>query len=195
MIYTETPVILASKSPRRQMLFREVGFPLEIVEIDVDESFPDTLHREEVALYLARRKADAFTGDFSGNVLVTADTIVCLEDEVINKPASETEAFEMLSKLSGKIHTVFTGVSMRNEQKSFTFFERSDVYFKELRPEEIEYYIRHYRPLDKAGAYGVQEWIGYIGVEKISGCFYNIMGFPMPRFCSELAEFIGNKND
>lgn len=183
-------IILASKSPRRHQILRESGFDIEIVELDVNEDFPAELHREQVALYLAEKKSSFYNSPIQNGVLVCADTIVCLENETINKPIDREDAFRMLKKLSGKMHEVFTGVSIKNETKSHSFYERSEVWFHELSDEEIYYYIDNYQPYDKAGSYGVQDWMGYIGVKKINGCFYNVMGFPVAKFYRELQNFL-----
>lgn len=182
-------LLLASKSPRRQYLLKEAGYNFEVVSIDVEEDFSPNLKRAEVAAYLAEKKANSFTEDFNGKVLVTADTIVCIDDEVINKPENAAEAAAMLSKLSGRAHTVITGVCLRTKAKKHVFTEETKVYFKPLTDAEIDYYITHFKPFDKAGAYGIQEWIGYIGVEKIEGDYYNVMGFPLARFYKEVSKF------
>lgn len=181
-------LILASKSPRRQYLLKEAGFSFEIRTKEVDESFPPHLSNEEVALFLASKKSDAFDLK-DGEILVTADTIVCLDKEVINKPENETEAYLMLRKLSGRMHRVYTGVTIRNNKKKHSFFELTNVYFRRLTEDEIHYYIQTEKPLDKAGAYGIQEWLGYVAVTKIEGCYYNVMGFPIAKFYSELLKF------
>lgn len=186
----QTPhILLASKSPRRIYLLKEAGFNFTLVNIDADEDFPPELKRDEVCRYLAEHKATHFTGKIGENVLVTADTIVSLEDEVINKPQNEGDAFQMLSKLSGRVHQVYTAVCLRNDERSMVFCEKTDVAFFDLTPEEIEFYIEKFHPMDKAGAYGVQDWMGFIGVKKITGCFYNVMGFPISRFYRELRRF------
>lgn len=155
----------------------------------MNEDFPPELKKEEVCCYLAEKKAVHYTGTIGDNVLVTADTIVCIDDEVINKPADEEHAFAMLSRLSGRMHEVFTGVCLRNDNRMRVFFERTEVWFHPLSGEEIWHYIRTFHPFDKAGSYGVQDWMGYVGVEKINGCFYNVMGFPVAKFYRELMTF------
>jgi septum formation protein len=183
-------LLLASKSPRRHQIFREAGLHFEVVNIDAEEDFPDYLVREQVCEFLASHKASHFTETLNKQILVTADTIVCLGNRVINKPADKEEAVEMLTALSGKTHEVFTGVCMRNAERQQVFHERSEVEFYPLSRKEIDYYIEAYKPFDKAGAYGVQDWMGYMGVKRINGCFYNVMGFPMARFYRELQDFI-----
>jgi septum formation protein len=183
-------LLLASKSPRRHQIFREAGLHFEVVNIDAEEDFPDYLVREQVCEFLASHKASHFTETLTNQILVTADTIVCLGNRVINKPADKEEAVEMLTSLSGKTHEVYTGVCMRNGERQQVFHERSEVEFYPLSRKEIDYYIEEYKPFDKAGAYGVQDWMGYMGVKRINGCFYNVMGFPMARFYRELQGFL-----
>ncbi len=185
-------ILLASKSPRRHQLLRDSGFHFTYVDIDAEESFPEHLQKNGVCEYLAAHKASHFTGDIGDKVLVTADTIVVLENEVINKPENENHAFEMLRKLSGNMHEVFTGVCIKNDSKLEVFSERSEVYFHTLSDEEIWYYIKNYQPFDKAGSYGVQDWMGYVGVKKINGCFYNVMGFPVSSFYRKMQTFMLN---
>jgi septum formation protein len=181
---------LASKSPRRQQLLKDAGFHFQFIDIDAHEDYPPHLHKQEVAEYLAKWKAEHFNKPIGDNILVTADTIVVLDDEVINKPEDAAHAFEMLKKLSGNTHEVFTGVCIRNDVKEVVFSERTEVTFHQLSDDEISHYIETYKPFDKAGAYGVQDWMGYIGVKKINGCFYNVMGFPVQKFYRELIRFI-----
>ncbi|MEK0422009.1 MAG: hypothetical protein RLZZ161_1860 [Bacteroidota bacterium] len=183
-------LLLASKSPRRHQIFREAGLQFEVVDIEAEEDFPAYLQREQVCEFLASHKAAHYAMPLGNNVLVTADTIVCLGNRVINKPATREEAAEMLASLSGRTHEVFTGVCMRNRERQQVFHERSEVEFYPLTHAEIDYYIEHFKPFDKAGAYGVQDWMGYMGVKRINGCFYNVMGFPMSRFYRELQQFI-----
>lgn len=183
-------LLLASKSPRRHQIFREAGLHFEVVNIEAEEDFPDYLQREQVCEFLASHKAAHYTAPLNDHILITADTIVCLDNRVINKPAHTEEAVEMLSSLSGRTHEVFTGVCMRSGERQQVFHERSEVTFYPLTRKEIDYYIEHHKPFDKAGAYGVQDWMGYMGVQRIKGCFYNVMGFPMSRFYRELQRFL-----
>lgn len=183
-------ILLASKSPRRHQLLRDSGFQFTYVDIDAEESFPEHMQKNEVCEYLAAHKASHFNGVIGDKVLVTADTIVVLKNEVINKPENENHAFEMLRKLSGNMHEVFSGVCIKNDSKMEVFSERSEVYFHSLTDEEIWYYIKNYQPFDKAGSYGVQDWMGYVGVKKINGCFYNVMGFPVSTFYRQLQSFL-----
>jgi septum formation protein len=189
-------VVLASNSPRRKELLSGLGVNFSVKTLpDVDESFPDTLKGEEIPLFIARKKADAYKVLFSSVtsneveeplLVITADTIVWLEDEVLGKPANATEARAMLSKLSGKKHQVITGVCLTTALWQKSFAAVSEVQFSSLTEEEMDYYIHNYCPYDKAGAYGVQEWIGFIGVESIQGSYFNVMGLPIQRLYREL---------
>lgn len=182
--------ILASKSPRRQFLLKELGIPFELVTKDVDESFPDHLQKDEIPLFLSRKKADAFERDLDEKtIVITADTIVWINDHVLNKPENAEEASVMLRELSGNRHEVFTGVCLKSSKKEVAFAVRTIVYFRELTAGEINYYISQYKPFDKAGAYGAQEFIGYIGVEKIEGSYFNVMGLPVKELYEELVKF------
>ena len=167
-----------------------LDIPFEIAETrEVEERYPDGMPKEEVPEYLSRLKAEAYR-DFlkEGDILITADTVVLLEGEIIGKPRSPEDAKTMLSKLSGKVHRVITGVSLTSQNKSESFSVKTDVKFAPLTSEEINYYVNKYRPLDKAGAYGIQEWIGLVGIEKIEGDFYNVMGLPVHRLIEKLTE-------
>ncbi len=187
-------VILGSNSPRRKELLAGLDFPYEIKIVpDVEETYPLHLQREEIPEYLSRLKASAYVELIGENDLViTADTIVWLEGKVFGKPADETEAMEMLRTLSGKTHEVITGVCLTTRQQQQVFHAVSRVKFADLDEEEIRYYIQKYKPYDKAGSYGVQEWIGYIGVESLEGSFYNVMGLPVRMLYSYLKEFFSN---
>jgi septum formation protein len=173
-------LILGSKSPRRQALIQELGYPVEIRVTEVEEIYPDSIASEEVPEYLARLKAVPLINGLTKNeVLITSDTIVLLEDEVIGKPTSAENARKMLHKLSGKTHNVITGVCMTSTDKAYSFSSVTKVFFSELTSAEIDYYVDKFSPMDKAGSYAIQEWIGYIGVAKIEGCYYNVMGLPL----------------
>ena len=183
-------IILGSNSPRRQELLKSLGFTFLNKPINADESFPADLQAEEICLYLAEKKADAYAEDLQDDeILITADTIVWCEGKVFNKPANFVEGKKMLESLSGKMHEVFTGVCLKSGNKQTTFYDVSKVYFKKLKPEEIEYYLTNYSPYDKAGGYGVQDWLGYIGIDKIEGSFYNVMGLPLKDLFEELIKF------
>ena len=181
-------LLLASKSPRRRQLLAELGYPVEIISVDVDEHVPQSLPAAEVAEHLARRKAAAFPlNTIAGDeVLVTADTTVVLDHAVLGKPADREEAARMLHSLSGRTHIVYTGVCLHTAHKGVSFTEATTVHFAALTDAEISYYIDNYRPYDKAGAYGIQEWIGMVGVSRIEGCYYNVMGLPLARLYREL---------
>jgi len=181
-------IILASRSPRRQYLLKELGLDFEIIATDVPESYPDTLTPAQIALFLAEQKANAFETSRLDEkmIVIAADTIVSLQGEILGKPGSYEEAFTMLKKLSGKKHEVITGVCIKSRRIKNTFHVTSLVYFKELCDDEIEYYINHFRPFDKAGGYGIQEWIGYIGISRIEGSFFNVMGLPVKEVYEEL---------
>jgi septum formation protein len=183
-------IILGSNSPRRQELLKSLGFTFLNKPINADESFPINLLAEEIPLYLAEKKADAYEDDLKDTeILITADTIVWCEGKVFNKPANFVEGKKMLEALSGKMHEVFTGVCLKSGNKQTTFYDVSKVYFKKLKPEEIEYYLINFTPYDKAGGYGVQDWLGYIGIDKIEGSFYNVMGLPVKELYEELIKF------
>jgi septum formation protein len=184
-------IILSSQSPRRQELLKGIGLDFEIyVKDNIDESFDPQMPFIQVAEYLAKKKAQAYMDILDeSTILITADTIVCTDSEILNKPSDEKEAKYMLSQLSGKKHKVITGVCMKSAQKQKCFSDESIVYFADLDPDEIDYYITHFKPFDKAGAYGIQEWIGYIGIERIEGSFFNVMGLPVQMVYSGLKYF------
>ena len=189
---TMRKIVLASNSPRRRELLGGLGYDYEVRVLDgIDESYPDTLRGSEVAAYISRAKADAYRATMADDeIIITADTIVCLDDMVLGKPADEAEAVAMLRSLSGRTHQVYTGVTIVAAEQSSTFVSRSDVVFATLTDEEIAHYVAHYRPMDKAGAYGIQEWIGYIGVERIDGSYFNVMGLPVQRLYTELKKYL-----
>jgi len=180
-------IVLASQSPRRQELLRGLNIPFEVQEIDVEETYPSQLVGVDIPMFLAEKKADAYSDRMDENtLLITADTIVWHEGTVFGKPVDKEDATRMLKALSGKTHQVITGVCISTLSKRRTFHVISEVRFARLAPEEIEYYLQNFQPYDKAGAYGVQEWIGYIGVEYIEGSYFNVMGLPVQRLYSEL---------
>ncbi len=183
-------IILASQSPRRQQLLKELGFDFTIKTKDVNEVYPSNLVNEEIPVYLAKLKARAFEHELEPNQLViTADTIVWLNNTVLGKPANFNEAFKMLQLISGNKHTVYTGVCLKSIEKEKTFWASTDVYFKTLEDKEIFHYLETCKPYDKAGAYGIQEWIGYIGVKHIDGSYFNVMGLPIQKLYEELKRF------
>lgn len=180
-------IILASQSPRRQELLRGLNIPFEVKVIDVEETYPAQLVGVDIPMFLAEKKADAYKKIMNENtLLITADTIVWHEGHVLNKPIDKNDATDMLKSLSGKTHQVITGVCICTLQKRKTFHVISEVRFAKLTPEEINYYLDNYHPYDKAGAYGIQEWIGYVGVEHIEGSYFNVMGLPIQRLYNEL---------
>lgn len=185
-------IVLASNSPRRRELLSGLGYSFEVrVLDDIDESYPGTLRGSDVAAYISRVKAEAYRNSMvDDELIITADTIVCLDDKVLGKPADELEAMAMLRGLSGRTHQVYTGVTIVTVEESTTFVARSDVTFAALTDEEILHYVTQYRPMDKAGAYGIQEWIGYIGVERIEGSYFNVMGLPVQRLYVELKKYL-----
>ena len=185
-------VILASASPRRNELMKGLDLEFEVRALPcVDESFPDTLQGGDIPLYISKKKADAYRPFMADDELViTADTIVWLDGVALGKPADEEEARRMLGNMSGKTHSVFTGVAITTKDVQRCFVAQSDVTFATLSGEEIDYYIAKYRPMDKAGAYGAQEWIGYIGMSNIVGSYFNVMGLPVQRLYSELKKIL-----
>jgi septum formation protein len=192
-IITEYPfkLILGSASPRRQELLKGLGFEFMNKPINVNEdSWPIDLEKQEICIYLAEKKADAYPEDLKEDeLLITADTIVWCDGKVFNKPANFAEGKKMLEALSGKMHQVFTAVCLKSANKQTTFFDESKVYFKKLKSNEIEYYLTNVSPYDKAGGYGVQDWIGFVGIDKIEGSFYNVMGLPVKDLFEELIKF------
>lgn len=184
-------IILASNSPRRKELLAGIDVPFEVRVMDgIDESYPDTLPIQDIAEYIAKKKATAYRETMAGDELViTADTIVVLGSKVMGKPHDANEASSMLRQLSGQTHQVITGVTLTTKERQMSFSVETDVTFKNLSDEEIDYYVTHYRPFDKAGAYGIQEWIGHIGVTGMSGSYFNVMGLPVQRIYEALKTF------
>ncbi len=183
-------LILASGSPRRQQFLKDLGLKFEIRLKKIKEDYPPTLKAEEITDYLARLKAKPFLAELNDNdILITSDTIVWLDGKAIGKPLTTEEAFQMLQNLSGKMHRVITSIALTSNKKQKIINDITKVYFKPLSAKEIRYYINNYKPFDKAGSYGIQEWIGYIGVEKIEGSYFNVMGFPTHMFYNALIEF------
>ncbi|MFN3802451.1 Maf family nucleotide pyrophosphatase [Belliella pelovolcani] len=183
----ENKLVLASKSPRRNELLRGLGVDFTVRSKDTDESFPMDMDPFEVAGYLSKKKADAFVPELADQeIILTADTVVILEGQILNKPADEQEAFEMIVALSGKAHHVVTGITIGKSSHLVTKQDVVKVHFKELSKDEIVYYIKNFQPFDKAGAYGIQEWIGFIAVDRIEGSFYTVMGLPVHLVYEEL---------
>lgn len=186
-------IILASQSPRRHYLLKEIGLEFEIkLKQLVEETYPDNLLKEEIPLHIAKKKANSYGALEDKEILITADTIVWLNGSVLQKPVDQDDAIKILKQLSGNCHQVYSGVCIKSNNKSVLFSACTDVYFKKLTYAEIDYYINHFQPFDKAGAYGIQEWIGYIGVEKINGSFFNVMGLPIQKLYTKLDDFIND---
>jgi len=186
-------IILASKSPRRQELLGQLDINFKVADIiDVDESYDESITAGDIPVHLSQKKAKAYLDSLKNNdLLITADTIVWLDDKALNKPKDRVEAIEMIKSLSGNSHKVYTGVTISSINKSQSFVSETKVFFKQLTDDEVAYYVDKYKPFDKAGAYGIQEWIGYIGITKIEGSYFNVMGLPVQQLYSELIEFIG----
>ncbi len=185
------PFILASASPRRQDLFAQLGLEFKIcVKPNIDEEFPIHLTKAEIPRFLAEKKAEHYGNEIKqGNFLITADTIVWHKGEVLGKPTDRDDAIAILSRLSNSVHHVFSGVCLRYKETSFVFDAHTEVSFKALKPDEISFYIDRYKPYDKAGAYGIQEWIGYVAVESIKGSYFNVMGLPIHQLYEALNEW------
>lgn len=182
-------VILASASPRRQYLLKEIGLEFTVDPPHIDESFPSDMPVEEVPSYLAKKKAMELLPKITDEIVIASDTVVILMNTILNKPADRNEAIEMLKFLSGKTHTVITAVCLLSKKKIDSFEDRTEVTFKRLSQEEIEFYVDNYKPFDKAGAYGAQDWIGMVAVEKISGSYFTVMGLPVHRIYEHLKLF------
>lgn len=184
-------IILNSRSPRRKRLLEDMGFNICVVKTQTEESYPENLAIEEIPIFLAEKKGRTYTEQIrEKEILLSSDTMVFLDNEALGKPKNKQEAITMLQKLSGRKHCVVSGCNLRTEDKSISFYEKTDVFFKSLSSQEIEYYVNQYEPLDKAGAYGIQEWIGMIGIEKIEGDFYNVMGLPTVTLFQKLKEIL-----
>lgn len=191
MVNGQWSIILASNSPRRRELLSGLGIEFEVRTLpDIDESYPDELQGGDIPLYISKEKADAYKPMLKpGELIITADTIVWLHGQVLGKPKDREDAVAMLHQLSGQTHEVFTGVTLTTTEKQHSFYVETKVTFAQLSDEEITYYVDHYKPFDKAGSYGVQEWIGYIGVERIEGSYFNVMGLPVQRLYRALNQF------
>ena len=184
-------IVLASNSPRRRELLSGLNLEYTVrVLPDIDESYPDTLKGEEIPMYISREKAGAYRNSMAEDeLIITADTVVCINEKVLGKPRTQEEAKEMLRELSGKTHQVITGVCLMTCGLQRTFSATTQVTFDVLTEDEIEFYVEKFRPLDKAGAYGVQEWIGFVGVSRLEGSYFNVMGLPVQRLYQELKKF------
>ncbi len=181
---------LASKSPRRQQLLEGLGLAFDVWSKDVSEDYPEHLEREAIPVYLASKKAEAYREDLQdADILITADTIVWVEGRVLNKPANRDEAISMIELLNGKMHEVYTGVSILSKDRAVSLWDCTRVHFSTLTPEEIAYYVDHFAPYDKAGSYGAQDWIGLVGIDKLEGSYFNVMGLPVHKVYQELKQF------
>ena len=185
-------LILASASPRRKWLLNELGLPISVEPRNAEENYSSELKRHEIPEFLAGLKADAFEeSEFDDNrIVLTSDTIVWINGRELNKPQDEAEAWSMIKELSGSTHQVYTGICLRWKGNRIIDHDLTTVHFRELSDEEIEHYIKTYKPFDKAGAYGIQEWIGYVGIEKIEGCYFNVMGLPLRKVYSGLKQIL-----
>ncbi|SRR6056297_2142116 len=185
-------IILATGSPRRHDLLKRAGFDFSVYsDLNADESFPEDLKEEAIAVYVAESKSDAYPETLTEDqILITADTIVCMDKQILPKPKDRSDAVQILERLSGNVHTVYTGVCLRSIVKRRSFISATRVAFDMLSKEEILYYVDYFKPYDKAGAYGIQEWIGYVGVKEIHGSYFNVMGMPVHRLYRELKQFI-----
>ena len=183
-------LVLASQSPRRRELLKGLDLEFTTCSVDADESFPAELKGADAVQYICKAKADAYRPQLNDNTIaITADTVVIIDDKIIGKPKSYDEAFSMIRSLSGRVHEVITAVCIFSKEKCVEFYSSTEVHFSTLTDKEINYYIEKYKPFDKAGSYGVQEWIGYIGIEKIVGSYFNVMGLPVKRLYDELKTF------
>ncbi len=189
MLQLNKPLILASNSPRRQQLMRDAGFEFTVKVKDTNEDFPKTMPAKEVPAYLARKKAEAFRQELKNEIVLTADTIVVIENEILNKPKDALEASEMLRKLSGRQHQVITGVCLMTQENTETFIDITEVFFRELTDFEIDYYIKTCSPFDKAGAYGVQDFIGMVGIPRMEGSYFTVMGLPVHKVYEGLLKY------
>lgn len=190
MATSDHSLVLASRSPRRRQLVTDLGFPVRFVDIDVVEVVPEETAAADIPLYLAKLKSEGYLEPLAkGELLVTADTVVVHGDTVLGKPHSEDDAFRMLRLLSGDRHSVYTGVCVRDNSRTVSFVERTDVYFRHLSDEVISQYVSQGSCMDKAGAYGIQEWIGKVGVERIDGCYYNVVGLPVAKLYETIVHF------
>lgn len=182
------PIILASASPRRKELLAGLGYDFEVIPSLVHEVYPDSIPLTKVPEYLAELKGSLLASQYPDSIIVSADTVVILDGEILGKPLDANDAYDMLKRLSGNKHEVITGVYIAHNTEKHVFSDTSEVYFRKLSEEEIRYYVEHYQPFDKAGSYGVQEWIGYVAVDKIVGSFYNVMGLPISHVYAILKE-------
>lgn len=182
-------ILLGSQSPRRLELLKGLGLEFSVVKIESDETYPHDLVREEITEHISKNKAEAYINLQPNEILITADTLVWLDNLVLGKPVDEEDAFQMIQRMAGKTHEVFTSVTLKSTKKNITFSETTQVHLDEFTHEEIRYYIQNFKPFDKAGAYGIQDWLGYAKISNINGCYYNVMGLPLRKLYRELIEF------
>jgi septum formation protein len=192
MLTLKYPLVLASGSPRRQQLLKDAGFEFSVQVKPTDEDFPDTMPAHEVPAFLARKKAEAFQNEVQNQIILTADTIVVVDDEILNKPKDAEEASLMLRKLSGRRHQVITGVCIMTQHETECFIDTTDVFFRNLTQNEINYYIQKHQPFDKAGSYGVQDFIGMVGIPRMEGSYFTVMGLPVHKVYDALSKWITN---
>ena len=183
------PLILASKSPRRQEILQKAGIAFSVQSKDTDEGFPASMPVEKVARFLAEKKAEAFLQELNEQIVLTADTTVLVDKQILNKPSDAAEAADMLQMLSGRSHRVISGACLLHGEQKISFDDTTEVFFRPLSRKEISHYIEHYQPFDKAGSYGIQEWIGLIGIEKIVGSYFTVMGLPIHKVYEQLKAF------
>jgi septum formation protein len=186
-IYDGRKFLLASKSPRRQELLKGLGIDFEIVSIEADESYPEHLVREEITEFISKTKSEAFRELDTDEVLITADTLVWLNNDILGKPKDAEDAFDMIQKLSDSTHEVFTSVTIKSIRNNITFSDTTQVSFAPIDEDETRYYIENFKPFDKAGAYGIQDWLGFAKIQRIQGCYYNVMGLPLPKLYEVLS--------
>lgn len=187
-------IVLASQSPRRQQLLKELGLPFEVrLNGEVNESYPSNMGYLDIPVYLAQKKIEPVVATLANNeILIASDTIVWCKGKVLGKPVNRQDAIDMLTELSGANHSVVTGVAITDGKRVQTFSSVTEVYFRSLSDSEKSYYVDNFKPFDKAGAYGIQEWIGYVAVERIEGSYFNVMGLPVQKLYSELLSFLEN---
>ena len=183
-------IILASGSPRRQQFLKDLGIPFQVKLKPIEEDFPDTLHKAEIPEYLAKLKAEAYTDLELNEIIITGDTIVWHKDKALNKPVNKQEAFDMITSLQNSWHQVISALCIKTKDRYIVKSDTTDVFFEQLKDEDIWYYIDKYQPFDKAGGYGIQEWIGQVGISKIKGSYFTVMGFPTHLFYQTLKQLI-----
>lgn len=187
--YNDYQIILASNSPRRKQFLKDLGLTFTVKPANVNEEYPSQLQGKDIALYIAQQKASVFTNLNTNETVITCDTIVWIDNEALGKPENREEAIQMLQQLSGKTHEVISAVCIKSNQKEQLFYDVTEVRFNNLNQLDIEYYVDTFQPFDKAGSYGIQEWIGFIGIEKINGSYTNVVGMPMEKLYNELIKW------